>query len=74
MAEELVEKLRPLLDERERVTGDEAAFLARVVELDLGQVPVEPTCSRSSRTASRRWRCASRTVPTWRSSSSAAAR
>lgn len=31
----------PLLDEPERVVGDEAAFLARVVELGLGQVPVE---------------------------------
>jgi hypothetical protein len=41
LAEELVEQLRPLLDEPERVTGDEAAFLARAVELDLSQVPVE---------------------------------
>lgn len=41
LAEELIEQLRPLLDEAERVTGEEAAFLARVVELDLGQVPVE---------------------------------
>lgn len=41
LSEELVETLRPLLDEPERMTGDEAAFLARVVELDLHQVPVE---------------------------------
>ena len=41
LAEELVDQLRPLLDEPERVTGDEAVFLARVVEMDLSQVPVE---------------------------------
>lgn len=41
LAEELVEQLRPLLEEPERVTGEEAEFLARVVELDLRQVPVE---------------------------------
>ncbi len=41
LAEELVEQLRPLLEEPERVTGEEAEFLARVVELDLSQVPVE---------------------------------
>ena len=41
LAEELVAQLRPLLDERERVTGDEAEFLARVVDLDLSQVQVE---------------------------------
>lgn len=40
LAEELIEQLRLLLDEPERVTGDEAAFLARVVELDLSQVRV----------------------------------
>lgn len=41
LAEELIEQLRPLLDEPERVTGEEAEFLARVVEMDLSQVPVE---------------------------------
>jgi hypothetical protein len=41
LAEELVGQLRPLLDESERVTGEEAEFLARVVDLDLRQVPVE---------------------------------
>ena len=41
LAEEVVDQLRPLLDEPERVTGEEAEFLARVVDLDLSQVPVE---------------------------------
>lgn len=41
LAEELVDQLRPLLDEPDRVTGEEADFLARVVDLDLNQVPVE---------------------------------
>lgn len=41
LADELVDQLRPLLGEPERVTGEEAEFLARVVDLDLSQVPVE---------------------------------
>ena len=41
LAEDLVDQLRPLLDEPERVTGEEAEFLARVLDLDLSQVPVE---------------------------------
>lgn len=41
LAEEIVDQLRPLLDEPERVTGEEAEFLARVVDMDLSQVPVK---------------------------------
>jgi hypothetical protein len=41
LAEGVVEQLRPLLEPEERLTGDEAAFLARDVELDLSQVVTE---------------------------------
>ena len=41
LAEDVIEQLRPLLKDPDGVTGEEAAFLARVVELDLAQVPVE---------------------------------
>lgn len=41
LADELVERLRPLLEKPERASGDEAEFLARVVDLDLSRVAVE---------------------------------
>jgi hypothetical protein len=41
LTEEVVDQLRPLLELDERLTRAEAAFLARDVEFDLGQVVVE---------------------------------
>ena len=41
LAEGVIDQLRPLLNSDERLTGEEAAFLARDVEFDLSQVAVE---------------------------------
>ena len=41
LAEGVIDQLRPLLEPDERLTGDEAAFLARDVEFDLSKVAVE---------------------------------
>jgi len=41
LAEGVIDQLRPLLEPDERLTGDEAEFLARSVEFDLSQVAVE---------------------------------
>lgn len=41
LAEGIIDQLRPLLDPDERLTGEEAAFLAKDVEFDLSQVIVE---------------------------------
>jgi len=40
LSAEVVDQLRLLLEPSERLTGDEAAFLARVVEFDLSRVAV----------------------------------
>lgn len=40
LAEEVVDQLTPWLETAEKLTGDEAEFLARVVDLDLSQVVV----------------------------------
>lgn len=41
LAQELVDQLRPVWEAADRVTGEEAEFLARVMDVNLSQVPVE---------------------------------
>jgi hypothetical protein len=41
LAADIIDQLRPMLEHDERLTGDEAAFLARDVEFDLSRVVVE---------------------------------
>lgn len=41
LAEGVIDQLRPLVEPEERLTGEEAAFLARDVEFDLSEVVVE---------------------------------
>ncbi len=40
LSQEVVDRLTPLLGTSDKLTGEEAKFLARVVELDLNRVPV----------------------------------